>query len=300
MPGFVLVSRHVATGIGLLVIHLAALAAFFPQFFSWSALLVAFVLYNVTGAIGITLCYHRLLTHRGFRLSKPVEYVAVVCGALALQGGPIEWVSTHRKHHAFSDEDADPHSRRKRGFWWAHMAWLYRENPAMLTQQEIRRYAPDLVDVPFYRWVDANTLWMQVALGLVLLALGGWSWVVWGIFARLVWTYHITWMINSVAHAIGYRSFKTGDLSTNCWWLALLSWGEGWHNNHHAFPFSARHGLRWFELDLTWLLVRFLRVMHLAHEIKIPTPTMLARLRAAGVATASRRRPATRPVRSQA
>jgi fatty-acid desaturase len=278
--------RHQATGIGLLLIHVIALAAFLPMFFSWSALLVGLILYNITG-LGITLCYHRALTHRGLRLNRPFEYLAVICGALALQGGPIEWVSTHRKHHAFSDGEDDPHTMA-RGFLWAHCSWLFRQNSKMCSDEDVRHFAPELVDVPFYRWVDRNTLVLQVALGLALFAVGGWSWVIWGIFARLVACYHITWMINSVAHMVGYRTFKTTDLSTNCWWLALLSWGEGWHNNHHAFPFSARHGLRWFEFDPTWVMVRVLRVMHLAHEIKIPTREMLDRLRSTSVLPAAR------------
>ena len=269
--------RHQATGIGLLLIHVIALAAFIPMFFSWSAVLAAFVLYNVTG-IGITLCYHRTLAHRGLRLRTPFEYVAVICGALALQGGPIEWVSTHRKHHAFSDGDDDPHTM-SRGFLWAHCAWLFRRNAGMCSPEDVRHYAPDLIDVPFYQWVDRNSVLLQVALGIGLFAAGGWSWVIWGIFARLVVCYHITWMINSVAHMIGYQSFKTPDLSRNCWWLALLSWGEGWHNNHHAFPFSARFGLRWFEFDPTWVMLRVLRLVRLAHEIKVPTREMLERLR---------------------
>jgi stearoyl-CoA desaturase (delta-9 desaturase) len=270
------IQRHQATGIGLLLIHIMALAAFVPLFFSWSALVVTAVLYSIT-ALGITLCYHRSLAHRGVRLARPVECIIAVFGTLALQGGPIEWTATHRKHHAFSDTENDPHNMG-RGFLWAQCAWLFRKNPAMPSPAEVRHYVPDLIDDPFFRWLDRNTLTLQIALGAVLFVLGGWSWVVWGIFARLVLSYHVTWMINSVAHMFGYRTFKTTDLSTNCWWLALLSWGEGWHNNHHAFPFSARFGLRWFEFDAAWLVVRFLRLMHLAHEIKMPSVEMLQRL----------------------
>jgi stearoyl-CoA desaturase (delta-9 desaturase) len=240
--------------------------------------IVALVIYNLTGGVGITLAYHRMLTHKGLMLWRPFEYASAILGALALQGGPIEWVSTHRKHHAFSDQENDPHSMR-RGFLWAHMAWLFRPNPQMLTSEEVGHYAPDLLANPFYRWLDTNTLWLQVALGMLLLAFGGWSWLIWGVFVRLVVCYHVTWLINSASHMSGYRSFHTGDLSTNCWWLALLSWGEGWHNNHHAFPFSARHGLRWFEIDFTWLLIRALRLLHLAREIKIPTRQMQIQMR---------------------
>ena len=148
----------------------------------------------------------------------------------------------------------------------------------MPTPDEVRHYVADLLEDPYFRWLDRNTLTLQTALGLAFLFFGGWSWVVWGIFVRLVLCYHVTWMINSVAHMIGYRNFKTTDRSTNCWWLALLSWGEGWHNNHHAFPFSARFGLRWFEFDPTWLILRVLRLAHLAHELKMPTREMLKRL----------------------
>lgn len=264
-------------GVGLSAIHIGALGAFVPQMFSWSALAAAAALMYLTGALGVTLCYHRTLTHRGLRLRKPLEYALAVLGALALQGDPIRWVATHRKHHAHSDTQGDPHGRN-RGFRWAHVRWLYEPNDAMPTDEELRRYAPDLYAQPFYRALQYLHGPLQLALAAGLFAVGGWPWVIWGIFVRLVVSYHATWLVNSAAHSLGYRSFRTGDLSTNCWWVALISWGEGWHNNHHAFPYSARHGLRWFEFDLTWWSVVVLSVLRLADRIKVPPPAALSRL----------------------
>lgn len=262
---------------GLTIIHLGALGVFFPRFFSWSALAVMLVLTYVTGALGVTLSYHRLLTHRSLTLVKPLEYLTAVFAVLSLQGGPIEWVGTHRAHHAHSDDERDPHNSNE-GFRWSHLNWLYLANGAALSREEELRLAHDVAADPFYRFLERYAIWITVALALVLLAIGGWSWVIWGIFARLVLTYHLTWLINSAAHGLGYQSYKTGDRSTNCWWLALLSWGEGWHNNHHAFPFSARHGLRWFEIDHTWHVIKFLKALHLASNIKVPSLQMRNRL----------------------
>jgi stearoyl-CoA desaturase (delta-9 desaturase) len=265
-----------ATGVALAIIHLGALAAFLPMFFTWQAVLVGFVLYYLTGGVGITLCFHRILTHRSLVVPKWVEYGTAIIGTLALQGGPIDWIATHRAHHAYSDTDRDPHNAR-RGFWWSHVAWLYAPNPARLTRAEELRFAPDLAKDPFYRVLDRIPLLLQIALGGLLFVLGGWPFVVWGIFVRLVVTYNVTWFVNSAAHLFGYRTYDAGDLSTNNWWVGLLAWGEGWHNNHHAFPFSARHGLKWYEFDMTWLTIRQLELLGLAKEIKIPTPAMLSR-----------------------
>jgi sn-1 stearoyl-lipid 9-desaturase len=262
--------------VGLSAIHIGALAALVPGMFHWSALLVAAVLMYVTGGVGITLCYHRALTHRALRLRKPLEYAFAIFGTLALQGDPIRWVATHRKHHVHSDAQGDPHGRNV-GFRWAHMRWLYKQNDAMPTQEELRRFAPDLYAQPFYRALQYIHGPLQLALAGVLFALGGWPWVIWGVFVRLVVSYHATWLVNSAAHSAGYRTFRTPDLSTNCWWVALISWGEGWHNNHHAFPYSARHGLRWFEIDPTWWSVKVLAVLKLADRIKIPSRNALVR-----------------------
>ena len=273
-------SRHGnwATGAVLVLIHLAALAAFWPGFFHWSSLIVMVVLIYVTGGFGIALGFHRTLTHRSMRLWKPLEYATTLCGCLALQGSPIDWVATHRAHHAHTDTAGDPHDANA-GFRWSHFLWLVMPNPNVVCGDERRRYAPDLVDDPFYVFLDRYHNWLTVLLAAVLFAFGGVSWVIWGVFVRLVLVYQFTWLVNSAAHTVGYRSFRTPDRSTNCWWVALLGWGEGWHNNHHAFPFSVRHGLRWYELDVTWLLVKALAIFRLATDLKLPTPQMMRRLR---------------------
>jgi len=262
---------------GLAVIHLIALLAFFPAFFSWSAVAVAVGLYVVTG-FGITLVYHRLLTHRSLTVPKPVEYALTVVGVLALQGGPIEWVAQHRAHHAHSDHDGDPHDSNQ-GMPWAHIEWLFRTNKDRVAPQDRPRWAPDLSADPFHRFIEKYHVACTVVLGLILLAIGGWSWLIWGIFARLVFTYHCTWLVNSASHAVGYRTFRTTDRSTNNWWVALLTFGEGWHNNHHAFPFSARHGLRWFEIDPTFWTIKLMTWLRLARNVKLPTREMMERLK---------------------
>jgi len=269
--------RDLKTFGALLAIHIGALAVFLPGTFSWSAVGVAVGLYYLTGAIGICLGFHRLVTHRSLRVPRALECAFAFCGTLSLQGGPIEWVSTHRAHHAHTDKPGDPHDAHF-GFMWTHIEWLYRRNKSRLSLAEQHRLAPDLVNDPFYRFLEKTPILWQTLLGVLLFAIGGLPWLVWGIFVRLVLTYHITWFVNSAAHMSGYQTFRTGDFSRNNWWVGLLAWGEGWHNNHHAFPFSARHGLKWFEFDLTWLTVRFLQMVRLARDVKLPTPAMMKRL----------------------
>lgn len=266
------------TFVRLAVLHLGALCAFMPVQFDWSALLVLVVLYYTTGALGISLGYHRLLTHRSFKAPKAFEYAATIFGVLAMQGGPISWVATHRKHHAYTGREGDPHDIH-RGIFWSHFEWLYRPNEAMLSAQDLERLAPDLARQPFYRFMEVSNVWWSIGLGVLLFALGGWSWLIWGLFVRVVVTNHATWLVNSAAHFSGYQTFRTGDRSTNNWWVALLAWGEGWNNNHHAFPFSARHGLYWYEIDFTWWTIEVLARLKIAREIKLPTPHMIARLR---------------------
>lgn len=266
------------TFFALLVIHLGALGIFVPALFSWRAVIIAFVLWYTTGVLGITLGFHRILTHRSLRLPRLFEYALALLGTLALQNGPINWVATHRKHHAYTDAEGDPHNIRQ-GFTWAHVAWMYRPNTAFLRPAEYSRWAHDLIADPFYRFLDRYAFALQGCLAFILFTVGGWSCVVWGIFARLVFTFHCTWLVNSAAHTFGYQTYRSNDRSTNCWWVAILSSGEGWHNNHHAFPFSARHGLDRREIDATWLTIRALAFLGLAKNIKLPTKEMMERMR---------------------
>jgi stearoyl-CoA desaturase (delta-9 desaturase) len=249
----------------ILAVHIVAIFAFFPGNFSWAAVGLTVFLHWVTGGLGITLGYHRLVTHRSFQTPKWLEYFLVFCGTLACQGGVIDWVGMHRLHHLHSDQDNDPHDSNK-GFLWSHIAWMLYDIPQ---KQEVPRFTKDIAEDPFYQFMQKYFIPIQVAFGLVLYLLGGWSFVLWGIFVRLVAVYHCTWLVNSATHQFGYRTYDAGDRSTNCWWVALLVYGEGWHNNHHAFQYSARHGMEWWEIDLTWMTIKFLEALGLAKNIKL-------------------------------
>jgi stearoyl-CoA desaturase (delta-9 desaturase) len=171
-------------------------------------------------------------------------------------------------HHAHSDRELDPHNSR-RGFWWCHVGWLVRRDPRIGEFEHYRHYAKDLVADRFVLFLDRSYVLLQVALGLLLLWWGGWSFVIWGIFVRLVFSWHCTWLVNSAAHMYGYQTYDSRDESRNCWWVALLSFGEGWHNNHHAFPRSARHGLRWWEFDMNYLALRVLKLFGLVWDVRV-------------------------------
>jgi stearoyl-CoA desaturase (delta-9 desaturase) len=249
-------------------IHALALLA--PWFFSWSALGVTIFLHWLLGSIGICLGYHRLLTHRSLLLPKWLEYLIATLGALAIQGGPIFWVAGHRQHHAYTeDEDKDPYSAR-RGFWWSHMLWILYPRSKFFDQEIYQRYAPDLARDPFYQWLNRYFLLLQIPLGLLLYGLGGWSFVIYGMFLRAVLLWHSTWLINSASHLKGYRTFGTEDGSRNLWWAAILTYGEGWHNNHHAYPNVAKAGWRWWEIDVTWWAIQTLKTLGLAKRVVMP------------------------------
>lgn len=253
------------TIIYLAAIHLVALLAFLPSNFSWAAIGVAVLLHWISGGLGITLGFHRLVSHRSFEAPKWLEYFFIFCGTLACQGGPIDWIGLHRIHHKHSDTDLDPHDSH-RGFWWSHMGWMIHEIPA---DKDIPRYTQDIINDPVYNFFQKFFIPIQVLLGLSLYWLGGWPFVVWGIFVRLVFVFHCTWFVNSATHKFGYQSHESNDESRNCWWVALVTYGEGWHNNHHAYQYSARHGLSWWEIDLTWVTIRLLQVLGLATKVKL-------------------------------
>jgi stearoyl-CoA desaturase (delta-9 desaturase) len=247
-----------------------ALALLSPWFFSPSALGVTLFLHWLFGSIGICLGYHRLLTHRSFQVPKWLEYAIATLGALAIQGGPIFWVAGHRLHHAYTeDEDKDPYSSQ-RGFWWSHMLWLLYLRPEFFDYESYKKFAPDLDRNRFYRWLNRYYLFLQIPLGLLLYAFGGWSFVIYGIFLRSVLLWHSTWLINSAAHLSGYRNFKVNDGSRNLWWAAILTYGEGWHNNHHAQPNVAKAGRHWWEIDMTWWAIKILQSLGLAKKVVMP------------------------------
>jgi stearoyl-CoA desaturase (delta-9 desaturase) len=250
------------------IFHLGAIVALF--YFSWSAFFLALALYWVSLSLGIGAGYHRLLTHRAFKSPKWVERSLAVCGALALEGGPIAWVATHRIHHRFSDKEGDPHTPCD-GKWWSHILWMLLGESTQNHTLQFSRYAPDLCKDRFLVWLSKFHYVPLVVLSALLLVSGGLPFVFWGVFFRVTVGLHVTWMVNSVTHLWGRRRFATRDGSKNNWFVALLSFGEGWHNNHHAHPTSARHGLAWYEVDMNWLAIRFLQMVKLATPVQVAT-----------------------------
>jgi fatty-acid desaturase len=250
----------------MIAFHVVAVASLF--FFSWANLLVAVVLHWLVVGFGISLGYHRLHTHRGYKTSRAFEYFLAICGTMAMEGGPIFWVATHRVHHRHSDKDGDPHSPNEGGFW-AHMGWIMFGDRLHSSAACASKYAPDLAADPFYEWLTRYHWVPMTAVGLLLLAFGGWAMAGWGIFVRTVVGLHFTWLVNSATHMWGSRRFDTRDDSRNSWWVALLTFGEGWHNNHHAHPVSARHGLAWYEFDISWLTLRCLNAVGLVRDVKV-------------------------------
>ena len=256
----------VITTVFMVIFHVGAIAALFM--FTWKALILSVILWVLASNVGIGMCYHRLLTHRGYRVPKWIEYAMTVCATLSLEGGPIFWVGTHRIHHQLSDHEGDPHTPTE-GAWWAHIGWIVCGVSMNAETELMSRYAPDLAKDKFYVWLSKYHWIPLVVSGIALLAIGGWSAVMWGVFLRVTLGLHATWLVNSATHMWGSRRFNTRDHSRNSWWVALLTGGEGWHNNHHAHPVSARHGLKWYEVDVNYYGIWLLKKLKLAKDVRL-------------------------------
>ncbi len=280
--------------IPVIAMHLLIPFAFFPYVFSWWGVAWLFVGNYLFTSLGIGAGYHRLLTHRGFKCPRWFEYILSTLGVCSFQDSPGRWVLVHRVHHQHSDHQPDPHTPRVSAFW-SHMGWLFVDNRELSTGAAYDRYCRDLMRDPYYRWLQGfNWVWVYVAHAIAIFGIGlfvGWlmhgtwaetyrvgvQWLMWGVVYRTIWTWHVTWAINSAAHIWGYRNYETREDSRNNWLFALLTNGEGWHNNHHADPRSAQHGHRWWELDITWLSLRLFEKLGLVRDLVHPNQSALER-----------------------
>ena len=258
-----------------------AMAALWNRIFSWTDMVVLAIMYVISG-IGVSVAYHRMLTHRSFETYKPIRVALATAGVMAGQGPPLIWAAHHRKHHRVADKPGDPHSPHldfepgfkgtMAGLWHSHLGWLF---DVELTSEPMR-YCPDLVREKSLRWLSRHLVLVTTAgvilPGLIAYAMTG-SWqalltgILWGGLVRIFLVNHLTYAVNSVGHVFGSRRFETTDKSRNVAWLAVPSFGEAWHNNHHAFPRSARHGMKWYEIDLSAIFIWGLEKTHLAWKV---------------------------------
>jgi fatty-acid desaturase len=271
------------------LVHLIALYAFLPYFFTWSGVILAIAGHFVFGMMGITIGYHRLLTHRGFTCPKWLEHTLAILGICNLQDSPARWVAIHRMHHQHSDKQPDPHTPLV-NFFWGHVGWVVCRHRDLDRTSHYERYVRDLLRDPFYLRLERRGGWFFVFLSHAILitlagaAFGYWisggetseairyagSWAVWAVAVRTVFVLHGTWSVNSLSHLFGYRNYETRDHSTNNWFVALFTHGEGWHNNHHAEPRAAAHGHRRWEFDMSWCVIRMMENVGLAKDVVRP------------------------------
>ena len=280
----------------VLIITIVPFAGFLAAVISlWGAGLsmvdagIAFGFYMLSG-LGVTVGYHRLFTHKSFEANRPLKIGLAIAASMALQGSIFAWVSAHRRHHAYSDREGDPHSPHLddgpgmtgvlRGLWHAHIGWLAKPEAT-----SYERWAPDLLkdkDLQkvdrFFPLITVMTFVLPAILGLVITQSiwGGITAFLWGALARIFFLHHVTWSINSICHFYGKRPFESLDFSTNNWVLSILSFGESWHNNHHAFPTSARHGIGRWQFDSSAAMIKLFEKLHWAKRVKLPTPKQLA------------------------
>ncbi|MAT15002.1 MAG: delta-9 desaturase [Planctomyces sp.] len=263
--------------------HIGFLAA--PFFFTWQAGVTALVVHFLCSSCGICIGFHRYLAHRSFQLKKPGEYFVMICAVLAGQGSPLRWAATHRLHHQRSDKEGDPHSPRD-GVWWSHLTWLFIKQSPRDIARLYKKYIPDLTKRPVMQFCERTYGLLLFLSAPVIFSIGflvgslngdggmtqGIAFLLWALCFRIVVSYHSTWAVNSATHIWGYVSYKTTDDSKNNWWVALMTYGEGWHNNHHAHPRLARAGHRWWEVDISFWVIRLMQYMGLATNVvdKIP------------------------------
>lgn len=272
----------------IIAIHILSLLAFVPWYFSWTGLIVCLIGLPGYGLFGITLCYHRMLTHQGFTCPKWLEHTLAIIGVCNLQDTPARWVAIHRLHHRHSDRRPDPHSPLV-NFFWSHMGWLMVEHREHSSIMLFEKYARDILRDRFYLQLERNLafFWIYAAHAVAYIVIGtlvgrllfgewllgvqfGASLLVWGVFVRTVISWHATWAVNSVTHVLGYRNYETHDDSRNHWLVAIVAHGEGWHNNHHADQRAAAHGHRWWEFDLTYQVIRAMELVGLAKNVVRP------------------------------
>ena len=261
-----------ATTLGVVFVHLVALLA--PFYYSWQGLAAFLLFYYLTGCWGVTFGYHRLFSHRSFKAHPLVKYFAALMGCLTLQSGPLWWSAHHRLHHRESDKPMDPHSP-KDGFLWSHMLWFNYTHPSLASNEAIYKAVPDLSQDAVLRWMDKHFEAISIAKAALLWGLSAliwdlsvaWSVLLWGCFLRTVVLWHGTWLINSATHCWGYKSYDSGDDSLNNPWVTVFTFGEGWHNNHHARQRPARSGHRWYELDPTYWHIALLNALGLVWDV---------------------------------
>ncbi|MEF3273170.1 MAG: acyl-CoA desaturase [Chloroflexus sp.] len=236
-----------------------AMVMLWQQYVDWLDVTLMLILYVISG-LGITIGFHRMLTHKSFETSRPMKALFLIMGCMALEGDPISWASTHIQHHAHSDDEEDPHSPLE-GLWHSHVGWLFTH------KHNIEMYGKWLTKDPTIVWVS-KTWYLWAALGILVPTLiAGWSGLIWGGLVRIFLTHHITWSVNSICHTFGRRDYNTRDASRNNFIVGLLAFGEGWHNNHHAFPRSAFHGLRWWQIDISAYIIRALEKLGLVWNV---------------------------------
>ncbi len=253
-------------------------------FMGWSYLAMFFIGWMMT-ALGITIGFHRLMSHKSFETYRSVRAFWMCLGAMSVEGAPLIWCAVHRRHHSCSDQHGDPHSPHLhdggfwnvvKGFWYAQVGWLF---AGYWSYPNEEKYIPDLLKDKllvnlsnFYVVFIVISLAIPTGIGyLIGGGKGAMLGLLWGGLVRVFWTHHMTWAINSVCHIWGKRDYQSNDHSTNNWFCGLLAWGEGWHNNHHAFPSSARHGLKWWQVDVSWMIIRAMKVCGLAWNLKLPS-----------------------------